>query len=198
MVLKWKYHFLLSIFYIGIDPTYAALGVLTTGALASVAYSYVASDSDIATSATNIAMGAVDAIARNDVVQNLANTDIVKKATGAIGSLAGGKGQRDEYFYPDEKEPGYYYYDYDNIGYSDYDYDYKNEYSHRDPLYGASELQEKKGLPSHIEWYEPNEKPEKSDDVPYIQYNEKHNPWNLMSKGGKTDHLYRSINWRMQ
>ena len=63
----------------GVDPTYAALGVLTTGALASVAYSYVASDSDIATSATNLALGAVDAIARNDVVQNIANNDIVTK-----------------------------------------------------------------------------------------------------------------------
>merc|ERR1712130_146303 len=134
--------------------------------------------------------------ARNDVVQNLANSDIVQKATGAIGSLTGGKGQRDEYFYPDEieKEPAYYYYDYDNIGYSDYNYDYKNKYSHRDPLYGASELQEKKGLPSHIEWYEPNEKQNKADEVPYIAYNEMHNPWDLMSKGGKTDHLYRSIN----
>ena len=61
------------------DPTYAALGVLTTGALASVAYSYVASDSDIASSATDLALGAVDAIARNDIVQNIANNDIVEK-----------------------------------------------------------------------------------------------------------------------
>ena len=63
----------------GVDPTYAALGVLTTGALASVAYSYVASDSDIASSATDLALGAVDAIARNDIVQNIANNDIVEK-----------------------------------------------------------------------------------------------------------------------
>ena len=63
----------------GVDPTYAALGVLTTGALASVAYSYVASDPDIASSATDLALGAVDAIARNDIVQNIANNDIVEK-----------------------------------------------------------------------------------------------------------------------
>ena len=63
------------------DPAYAALGVLTTGALGSVAYSYLASDSDIASSATNLALGAVDAIARNDVVQNIANHDIVHKIT---------------------------------------------------------------------------------------------------------------------
>ena len=63
----------------GVDPTYAALGVLTTGALASVAYSYVASDQDIASSATSLAMGAVDAIARNDLVENIKNNDIVEK-----------------------------------------------------------------------------------------------------------------------
>ena len=65
----------------GVDPAYAALGVLTTGALGSVAYSYLASDSDIASSATNLALGAVDAIARNDVVQNIANNDIMQKIT---------------------------------------------------------------------------------------------------------------------
>ena len=63
----------------GVDPTYAALGVLTTGALASVAYSYVASDKDIASSATSLALGAVDAIARNDLVENIKNNDIVDK-----------------------------------------------------------------------------------------------------------------------
>ena len=63
----------------GVDPTYTALGVLTTGALASVAFSYVASDSDIASSATDLALGAVDAIARNDIMQNIANNEIVEK-----------------------------------------------------------------------------------------------------------------------
>ena len=63
----------------GVDPTYAALGVLTTGALASVAYSYVASDADIASSATSLALGAVDAISRNDLVENIKNNDIIDK-----------------------------------------------------------------------------------------------------------------------
>ena len=63
----------------GVDPTYAALGVLTTGALASVAYSYVASDKDIASSATSLALGAVDAIARNDLVENIKNNNIVDR-----------------------------------------------------------------------------------------------------------------------
>merc|ERR1712079_995012 len=70
----------------GVDPSIAALGVLTTGALASVAYSYVASDSDIASSASDLALGAVDAIARNDIVQQIANNDLIKKASNAIGS----------------------------------------------------------------------------------------------------------------
>ena len=50
------------------DPTYAALGLLTTGALGTVLYSYVAADSDLASSATALAKGAVDAIRRNDIV----------------------------------------------------------------------------------------------------------------------------------
>ena len=65
----------------GVDPSIAALGVLTTGALASVAYSYVASDNDIASSATNLALGAVDAISRNDIMEDIAKNDIVQKIT---------------------------------------------------------------------------------------------------------------------
>ena len=68
----------------GVDPAYAALGVLTTGAIASVAYSAVTSDSDLASSATNLALGAVDAIARNDVVKNIADNDIVNKLSNKI------------------------------------------------------------------------------------------------------------------
>ena len=49
----------------GIDPTYAALGVLTTGALL---YS-----SGIASSATALAKGAVDAVKRNDLVSAATN-----------------------------------------------------------------------------------------------------------------------------
>ena len=188
----------------GVDPAYAALGVLTTGALGSVAYSYLASDSDIASSATNLALGAVDAIARNDVVQGLTSNTLVKKA---LDTLTGA--EQPEIL--EMKEPGYYYYDYD-IGYSDYDYDYSNDrYSNKDPLYSHdrfskkdpifSESQQVKTktdrtskIPADIEWYEPdltNHQDETS--IPYITYEETHNPWNLMNKGKDTKHLYRSM-----
>ena len=175
----------------GVDPTYAALGVLTTGALASVAYSYVASDSDIASSATDLALGAVDAIARNDIVQNIANNDIVKKASTALGSLTGLSSEEKIY-----SEPSYYYYDYDRVGYSDYDYvqDYqylqpKERFSKKDPLY-SSEVRDE-SLPDNIEWYEPSAS--SSREVPYVAYKETHNPWEILSQGKTTDHLYRSL-----
>jgi len=164
----------------------------------------------------------VDAIARNDVVQNIANNDIIKKATGAIGSITG-----DTEYVADMKEPGYYYYDYDNIGYSDYDYDYSQDrFSHKDPLYQNSEnlyqpdrsnegsryaaaIVSKSSKydgdmksrydsdmtaegtrtsdKTKIQWYEPSG--ESTDDIPYISYTEKHNPWRIKD----TKHLYRSL-----
>ena len=180
----------------GVDPSYAALGVLTTGALASVAYTYVASDSDIASSATDLAMGAVDAIARNDIVQNIANNDLIKKASNAIGSLTGSSSE-DE-IYNDMKNPHYYYYDYDKLGYSDYDYynqnyqvmDPKESFSKKDPLY-RTDLGDESSPPASVEWYEPATG--SSEEVPYVAYREKHNPWALLSEGRPTDHLYRSL-----
>ena len=181
----------------GVDPTYAALGVLTTGALASVAYSYVASDSDIASSATDLALGAVNAIARNDIVQNIANTDIVKKATNAIGSLTGMDPNEETYNISEREPTSYYYYDYDKFGYSDYDYDQnyqymeaKQRFSKKDPLYPTEE-REKSVVPDNIEWYEPTVSDSK--DVPYVAYIERHNPWALLSQKKPTDHLYRSL-----
>ena len=44
------------------DPAYAALGVLTTGALASVAYSLASTEE--ASGVSSLALGAVDAISR--------------------------------------------------------------------------------------------------------------------------------------
>jgi len=180
----------------GVDPTYAALGVLTTGALASVAYSYVASDSDIASSATDLAMGAVDAIARNDIVQNIANNDLVKKASNAIGSLTGSSSE--EKIDNDMKDPSYYYYDYDKLGYSDYDYynqnyqlmDPKESFSKKDP-FTLSDVRAPSSPPDTVEWYEPATG--SSEEVPYVAYKEKHNPWALLSQGKPTDHLYRSL-----
>jgi len=84
----------------GIDPTYAALGVLTTGALGSVLYrfdgsiihrsmhlhlqlffrstrsnvfSYAVQDENFASSATSLAQGAVQALERNDIVNAATN-----------------------------------------------------------------------------------------------------------------------------
>ena len=171
----------------GVDPTYTALGVLTTGALASVAYSYVASDSDIASSATDIAMGAVDAIARNDIVQNIANNDLIKKASNAIGSLTGSSSE--DGISDDMRDPSYYYYDYDKLGYSDYDY-YNQNYQLLDPKASFSK-KDPLSAPANVEWYEPATG--SSEEVPYVAYKEKHNPWALLSQGKPTDHLYRSL-----
>ena len=140
----------------GVDPSYAALGVLTTGALASVAFSYVASDSDIASSATDLALGAVDALARNDIVQNIANNDLVeritnndivrkaqdaisnnkllRKATSAIASIKNKlSGNRDGNYDPTK------FYNIDNADYGDYgaglyqtNFDYYQELAYSD------------------------------------------------------------------
>ena len=181
----------------GVDPTYAALGVLTTGALASVAYSYVASDSDIASSASDLALGAVDAIARNDIVQNIANNDLIKKASNAIGSLTGSSSEDD--IYHDTRDSSYYYYDYDKLGYSDYDYynqnyqlmDPKESFSKKDPFYRSDDKRDQSSPPDTVEWYEPATGA--SEEVPYVAYKEKHNPWALLNQGKPTDHLYRSL-----
>jgi len=185
----------------GVDPTYAALGVLTTGALASVAYSYVASDQDIASSATSLAMGAVDAIARNDLVENIAGSKLVQTASNALGGLTGNPPLTDREYYEADYKDYYNYINYDNIGYSDYDYDYEaNErFSHRDPLYEQTLPEHKKldkssQVTEEIEWYEPGTGLGKDqDNIPYVTYTEQHNPWNLMNKKKDTAHLYRSF-----
>ena len=196
----------------GVDPTYAALGLLTTGALGTVLYSYVATDSDLASSATALAKGAVDAIKRNDIVQ---------VATNAIASVTGNKFQN-------QKDPGnlnYNYYDqenaYDNVGYSDYGYGYPppvypdpeyqdnldysytdpyTEYSDQDPYQGYDTHQTRNdpaqdhkfphSIPDNIQFYEPDTK---VPDVPYVTYTEEHSPWQLMNSGQNTDHLYRAF-----
>ena len=75
----------------GIDPGYAALGVLTTGALGTVLYSYVASDSDLATSATSMASGvlsdlmsATSRVGNADLVKHITDNKIVRVAKKAI------------------------------------------------------------------------------------------------------------------
>jgi len=189
----------------GVDPTYAALGLLTTGALGTVLYSYVAADSDLASSATALAKGAVDAIKRNDIVQ---------VATNAIASVTGNK------FY-NQKDPGnvnYNYYDqenaYDNVGYSDYGYGYpppiyaESDYSSSDPylehdqgLYKDYDTHQTRNepaldqkyphsIPDNIQFYEPDSK---VPEVPYVTYTQEHSPWELINNGQDTEHLYRDF-----
>ena len=183
----------------GVDPTYAALGVLTTGALASVAYSYVASDADIASSATSLALGAVDAISRNDLVENIASSKLVQTASNALVGLAGNTPITDRE-YEAEYNDYYNYYNYDNIGYSDYDYNYEanRKFSHRDPLYEQTlpentKLDKSSKVSDKIEWYEPGTGLGKDNNIPYVTYTEQHNPWSLMDKKKDTTHLYRSF-----
>jgi len=52
----------------GISLPYTALGLLTTGAVGTVAYSYILGDGDLATSASSLATGAVEALRRSDLV----------------------------------------------------------------------------------------------------------------------------------
>jgi len=198
----------------GVDPTYTALGLLGTGALGSVLYSYIASDSDLASSATALAKGAVDAIKRNDFVDAAAN---------AIASITGNK-------FEDQADPAnldYNYYDHENTedynGYTDYGYDYaepsytdqdyKNsfDYSYADPVSptGFSDQDPYSGYPTHqtenkptngqnyahnvpekIQFYEPDIK---VPDIPYEPYKEEHSPWELMNSGESTNHLYRAF-----
>ena len=185
----------------GVDPTYAALGVLTTGALASVAYSYVASDKDIASSATSLALGAVDAIARNDLVENIASSKLVQTASQALGGLSGAAPLTDREYEADYRDYYNYNMNYDNIGYSDYDYDYEanDRFSHRDPLYEQTlpediKMDKSSKVTEEIEWYEPGTGLGKDqDNIPYVTYTEQHNPWSLMNKKKDTAHLYRSF-----
>ena len=178
-----------------VDPTYAALGLLTTGALGTVLYSYAAADSDLASSASALARGAVEAIKRNDIVQ---------VATNAIASVTGNK-------FDSQKDPGnlnYNYYDKENgqsnVGYSDYGYgyppptypnaDYTDPYSEADPYQTYTTHQNKKkyphAIPDGTQFYEPDSA---VPDVPYVTYTEEHSPWELIHSGQPTDHLYRAF-----
>jgi len=112
----------------GVNPTYATLGLLGTGALGSVLYSYVATDSHLASSATALALGAVDAIKRNDIV------DV---ATNAIAKITGNIEKQEDPWNKDYTE-----YTDDYTGYTDYQYNYPNtdyqdtfDYSYSDPTY---------------------------------------------------------------
>ena len=216
----------------GLDPTYAALGVLTTGALGTALYSLAAS-SGIASSATALAKGAVDAVKRND---------LVSAATNAFSDAVG-----DDFI--EKIDLDYTNYDYHDISYNNHDgrtgayYDASHPYYqevdfrhlpydqdsyqtkfNRDepniipispfdsvspeveyvktehvlknikPVYVAGEASEddmnaSESVSKHVkvEFFEPEKK---DPSVPYIPYNEEHNPWNILETGQNTDHLY--------
>ena len=152
------------------DPIFAALGLLTTGAVGTVIYSYLMADNNLASSVSALAKGAVDAIKRNDIVQ---------AAKNAIASVTGNK-------FEDESDLGNL--DYDNydtsVGYSDYGYGYPP------PMYSLIRKRFPHSIPDNIEFYEPETK---VPDVPYITYTEDHSPWEFIKTGQSTDHLYRSF-----
>ena len=156
----------------GVKPAHAALGILATGAIGSVIYSYVATDSDLATSVTNLAKGAVDAVRRNG---------IVSAAADAFASVTANE-------YEDEREEdignlNYNYYDdsiYENGGYSDYGYGYpppNYDYHQSEEEYESVKIPDDfpHHIPETVQFYEPE-----------------HNPWLFVGGGQSTDHLYRS------
>ena len=164
----------------GVNPAHAALGVLATGAIGSVIYSYVATDPDIATSATNLAMGAIEGVKRKGIVSAAADT----LAAMSVDSDQYGKNKN-------IGSPEYYYDDlaYAGNGYSDYGYGYpydndatyyqtQDEFEVPDtqqlPDTSSNTVSHK--IPDSVEFYEPE-----------------YNPWLLLGSGQTTDHLYRAL-----
>ena len=218
----------------GLDPTYAALGVLTTGALGSMLYS-----SGIASSATALARGAVEAVKRNDLVSAATNA-----FTSVVGDDLAEKIDQDytsyDYYeydghssyyghtgsYYDAAHPFYHEVDFRHLPYDEESYQTKFTVSQPNiipiselgsvddndieyvktehvlknikPVYvaEASEREESeedmnKGEsapePVKVNFFQPEQK---VPSVPYIPYNDQHNPWNIIQTGQDTDHLY--------
>ena len=164
----------------GPDPAYAALGLLTTGAIGTVIYSYVASDDNLASSATAFAKGAVDAIKRNDLVQ---------AATSALSSVTGNK-------FDNQPDPGNLNYGSDYNEYSEYEYLYHDredgenfDYSYADPYRDYREYSDPYNVPENTQWSANGVKD--ASDVQYISYKEEQNPWDVLRTKGSTDHLYQ-------
>ena len=164
----------------GPDPAYAALGLLTTGAIGTVIYSYVASHDNLASSATAFAKGAVDAIKRNDLVQ---------AATSALSSVAGNK-------FDHQQDHGNLNYGSDYIGYSEYEYLYPDRedggdfsYSYEDPYRDYREFSDPYNIPENPPWSANGV--QDTSNVQYISYKEEQNPWDVLRTKGSTDHLYQ-------
>ena len=162
----------------GVNPAHAALGVLATGAIGSVIYSYVATDPDIATSATNLAMGAIDDVKRKGIVSAADDTIAALKSDHSVKK---NNIQNQDYYY------------YVDTGYNDYGYGYPYD---TDALYYQSEVDIPETLPSKIPDTISHQIPDTvshqiPDSVEF--YEPEHNPWLLLGGGQTTDHLYRSL-----
>jgi hypothetical protein len=211
----------------GLDPTYTALGVLTTGALGSMLYS-----SGIASSATALARGAVEAVKRNDLVTTATNA-----LTSVLGDDLAEKIDQDytsyDYYeydghssYYDAAHPYYHEVDFRHLPYDEESYQTKFTVSQPNiipiseldsvndnhikyvktehvlknikPVYVAEaserEVSEEdmntgENAPETVKvnFFKPEQK---VPSVPYIPYNDQHNPWDIIQTGQDTDHLY--------
>jgi len=115
----------------GISATNAALGLLTVGALASVAYTMNAFDSDSATSVAN-------------TVDTFKRKDLMNAATDSMSYVR----ERETF------DNDYPYYDYQPY-YEGYQ-DYNQEFDHRETGGDAERLH---SIPAKVEFYEPEHNP---------------------------------------
>merc|ERR1712241_1036854 len=98
-----------------VSPGTAALGLLTTGAVGSVIYSYAvnAPPGSLATSATSLAKGAVEGLQRR-------KDEMVAAASSAFARVAGVDGEEADKDFEDEGNYIYYYDDDDSVVYGQY------------------------------------------------------------------------------
>merc|ERR550539_1828833 len=98
-----------------VSPGTAAIGLLTTGAVGSVIYSYAvnAPPGSLATSATSLAKGAVEGLQRR-------KDEMVAAASSAFARVAGADGEAQSDKLEDEGNYIYYYDDDDSVVYGQY------------------------------------------------------------------------------
>eukprot|EP00090_Calanus_glacialis_P013422 TRINITY_DN22080_c0_g1_i5.p1 TRINITY_DN22080_c0_g1~~TRINITY_DN22080_c0_g1_i5.p1 ORF type:complete len:605 (+),score=162.47 TRINITY_DN22080_c0_g1_i5:66-1880(+) len=194
----------------GVKPAHAALGLLATGAIGSVIYSYVATDSDLASSVTDLASGAVDLVRRKG---------LVSAAADALASVTTENTEDDKEKYISNAD--YNYYDdsiYPDSGYSDYGYGYPTLGYHNQATSHQSQEEYQSDNPDT--YYHPQDEYQSDNQGAYYQsqeeyegehlpedfphkipesvefYEPEHNPWLLLGSGQSTDHLYRNLNKR--
>ena len=191
----------------GINPAHAAIGVLATGALGSVIYSYVATNPDIATSATNLAMGAIEGVKRRGIVSAAADT-FAAMSVGSDYNVKNNNIGTKNYYYDDLI--------YADTGYNDYGYGYPS-YDNDDTYYQTRDESEitdtisqqiadtiSHKIPDIISHQIPDSiSPQIPDTISHkipdtvshsVEFYEpEHNPWLLLGSGQTTDHLYRAL-----